>query len=113
MDKPKLVLSQEAAAEAAELAECAKVDDGMTGLIVQYLDGKDRTCSLDIWLNCLNEDGRPRKSQSNEINNIVANLPDWERTSSSIKFDDRRVGVQRGFIKKKRYTKIEEDNPFT
>jgi predicted P-loop ATPase len=112
-DKPKLVLSQEAAAEAAELAECAKVDDGMGGLIRQYLKDKYRTCSLDIWLNALHEDGRPKKYQSNEINNIIAGLPEWERTSSSIQFDDERVGVQRGFTRKKRYTKIEDDNPFT
>lgn len=72
-------------------------DDGMLGIIIEYLADKQQTCAIEIWVNALNEMGRPPKWKASEINNIISKLPDWEKTSSPIRF--KKYGHQRGFRK--------------
>jgi predicted P-loop ATPase len=95
-DKPKLVLSAEAAAEAAELAESARIDDGKTGIIADFLENRTRTCVLEVWKEALQEERRPKKFESTEIANIIMGLG-WERVHNPTNFGE--YGKQRLFQK--------------
>lgn len=93
----RLVLPDDCTEQARTLQEQALVDDGKIGLITDYLANKNRTCALEVWSECLGETGRPQKWQSSEINNLIANIPGWERLKSPTQFG--RYGCQRGFVR--------------
>lgn len=60
---------------------------------------RDRICALEIW--CEAFGGQPkdfRYAEASEINDILRSLPEWEKTSSSIRFG--YCGKQRGFLRR-------------
>ncbi len=94
-EDPQLILPDSCREEAQKLQMDYMADDGKAGIIAEYLDGKQRTCAVEVWQRALKEQGRPQKWQTSEINTIIESLPDWERMSSPAKFGD--FGSQRGF----------------
>lgn len=96
-EKPDLLLPDSCREEALKLQKDSMADDGKIGIITEFLKDKQRTCALEIWTNALNESGRPQKWQASEINNIIGNLPGWERMKNPGKFGE--FGSQRGFQK--------------
>lgn len=96
-ENPRLILPESCRDDAYNLQSDAMVDDGKIGIIEDYLVGKQRTCAIEIWSEALHEFGRPAKWQASEINNIVSNIPGWQRMKSPTKFG--KFGNQRGFQK--------------
>lgn len=94
-EEPDLLLPDSCREEALKLQEDSMADDGKIGIITEFLKDKQHTCALEIWTRALNEIGRPQKWQASEINNIVGNLPGWERMKNPAKFGE--FGSQRGF----------------
>ena len=72
-------------------------DDGKAGMIAEYLEGRQRTCVIEVWQKALGEPGRPKKWQASEIINIILSLPGWERMKSVGRFGE--YGGQKGFQK--------------
>lgn len=59
---------------------------------------RDRVCALEIWCEALDGDPRHlRYSESQEINDSIANMEGWERAKSVLKYGP--YGAQRGFRK--------------
>lgn len=85
-EKPRLILPESCQEEAQRLQEDSMADDGKIGIITDYLEGKQRTCALEIWQEALNESGRPQKWQASEIINIVLAIPGWERVKSPTRY---------------------------
>ena len=55
-------------------------DDYRIGLIEGYLENKNETCVLDIWVNAFGyQFSKPTKKDSNEIALILQSLGDWQR----------------------------------
>lgn len=94
-EKPKLVLPDSFRKEAEQLQANCTTDDGKIGIIEKFLEGKQRTCALEIWQEALQENGRPQRWQTTEINSIIDSFPDWKRMSTPYKFT--KYGNQRGF----------------
>ncbi len=94
-ENPVLVLPKYCQKEAEKLQADNLADDGKTGIIEEYLRGKERVCILQIWQEALQENGRPQKWQSSEIGAIIEKIPGWKRMKSPTKFGD--YGSQRGF----------------
>lgn len=66
---------------------------------VPELVERDRVCAAEIWCELFNGDLKfMKRSDTAEINSIIASFPDWERYEKSMKFSC--YGVQRGFRKK-------------
>ncbi len=97
-ERPALILPDSVKKEAEDLQNQSMIDDGMTGIIEQYLEGKQRVCALEIWQEALGEQGRPPKWQATAINDIISRLPEWERMKNNSTFG--RHGKQRGFMRK-------------
>lgn len=97
-ENPRLVLPESCRHHAEQLQQESMADDGKIGIIQEYLSDKQKTCALEIWQKALNETGRPAKWQASELNNIILNLPDWERIPNPVKFEG--YGSQRGFRKR-------------
>jgi predicted P-loop ATPase len=58
---------------------------------------RDRICATEIWCECLGGDLKSFKRQDTvEINHILENASDWEKSSSTLRFG-KTYGVQRGF----------------
>lgn len=85
-ERPKLILPDSCKEEAQRLQEDSMADDGKAGIITDYLEGKQRTCALEIWQEALGEQGRPQKWQASEIINIVLAIPGWERVKSPTRY---------------------------
>lgn len=104
-----LVLPKEFVKEAEEKQVNAMVDDGMTGLVLNYLDtvASDRVCALEIWESedGLNEKGRPKRYQTRAINSAILSTGEWEAIGSA-RFG--KYGKQRGFQRKKTSTNKEK-----
>lgn len=94
-EKPKLILPDHCRAEAEQLQEQCMLEDGMKGAIIDYLKGKDRVCAWEIWENALHEEGRPKRGNVGEINNIIAGLPGWKKIKNPTNFGEYKN--QRGF----------------
>lgn len=59
---------------------------------------RDRICAAEIWCECLGGDLKyMKRSDALEINGILANIPGWERHSSSFRIGC--YGTQKGYIK--------------
>ena len=57
---------------------------------------RDRVCAVEVWAECLmQEPGRLRRSDSIEINGILANAPGWVRDKNMNRYGP--YGGQRGF----------------
>ncbi len=93
----RLVLSEESAKIALKMQENALQDNGMRGIIGQYLEGVTRTCVVDIWQTALGETGRPERWKSSEIVYIVLSMEGWERLPHPVKFG--KYGSQKCFQK--------------
>ncbi len=96
-EKPQLVLPDSCKEEAQRLQDDSMSDDGTTGIIMEYLEDKQRVCPIEIWQKALGEQGRPPKWKASEINNIILSLPGWERIKNTARFGG--FGKQRGFQK--------------
>ena len=58
---------------------------------------RKRVCAAEIWVECLNGDLKYlKRSESSEINNILSNIPNWERESTG---RHGPYGTQKGFKK--------------
>lgn len=68
--------------------------------IEEYLKDKQRVCAIQIWQEALGEEGRPQKWQTTEINDIVSQMPEWERMKSPYRFSPS-IGNQRGFQRRR------------
>lgn len=97
-EKPALILPGQCAAEAQRLQDGAQIDDMMAAPIADYLKGKKQTCILQIWLECLNESGRPNAKQKKEIANIILHADGWRKSDKPLYFGGP-YKTQRGFIK--------------
>lgn len=93
--KPELILPKSCMAEAKKIQEENLADDGLAGIVTEYLKDKKRVCALEIWQEALQENGRPQKWQSSEINAIIEKTPGWHRMKSPAKFGE--YGSQRGY----------------
>ena len=82
----------------------AMEDDGTEGMIRNWIERYqgDKVCAIQVWQEALNEEKRPPKWQATVINNILSSLPDWERVTTSMRFE--HYGTQRGFRRKFRTT---------
>lgn len=59
---------------------------------------RDRICAAEIWCECFGGDIKyMRRSDSLEINSILANIPGWKRHNSTTRFGC--YGHQKGFVK--------------
>ncbi len=94
-ERPELLLPESCREEAKALQEESVSDDGKIGMIADYLEGKKRTCAVEVWQKALNESGRPQKWQAGEINNIISAIPGWKKMKKPGRFGE--FGVQRGF----------------
>ncbi len=107
-EKPQLILPESCRDEAQRLQEDSMADDGKAGIITDFLEGKQRTCALEIWQEALNESGRPQKWQASEITNIVLGIPGWERVKSPTRYG--KYGQQR-ILQKKSATNKDTNPP--
>ena len=58
---------------------------------------RDRICAAEIWCECfLGEIKNLKRSDSMEINSILATIPGWKKYNKSIKFGSV-YGVQKGY----------------
>lgn len=96
-EKPQLVLPDSCREEAQRLQEDSMASDGTAGIIMKYLEDKQRVCPIQIWREALHESGTLPKWRASEINNIVLSLPGWERIKNTARFGE--FGQQRGFQK--------------
>ena len=96
-EHPQLILPREFEEQASELQSDAMEDDGTEGMIRDWIDRYqgDKVCAIQVWQEALNEEKRPPKWQATVINNILSSLPDWERVTTSMRFE--HYGTQRGF----------------
>lgn len=59
---------------------------------------RDRICAAEVWVECFGGDMKyMKRSDSIEINNILADIPGWERHRTSARYGC--YGTQKGFIK--------------
>lgn len=59
---------------------------------------RDQICAIEVWCECFgNDEGKIRRIDSAEINNILQGLKNWKRHTSSLRFGP--YGKQRGFIR--------------
>lgn len=93
--RPALVLPDNVKQEAEDLQNQSMADDGMSGIIEEYLKDKQRVCAIEIWQKALGEQGRPPKWQATIINDIISGLPEWEKISKTARFGE--YGPQKGF----------------
>ena len=57
---------------------------------------RNKICAIEIWVECLNGDSKYiKRSDSSEINGILASTDGWKRNSASMRFGP--YGVQKGF----------------
>lgn len=62
------------------------------------LKKRDRTCAMEVWVECFNGDPKYLKRRdSMEINNILMGTPGWRRVKSTQRYGV--YGVQRGFTR--------------
>ena len=81
-----------------QMQDEATEDDYRVGLIAMYLEGKEKTCILDIWKNALhNEYTKPTKKDSNEISVILQSVPGWKKLDKTKHF--REYGTQKCWVK--------------
>lgn len=92
-EQPELILPDSCRDEARRLQDESMADDGKTGIISKFLEGKQRTCALEIWKEALGESGRPQKWQASEIIDIVLSFPEWEKVKNPTNYGD--YGKQR------------------
>lgn len=60
---------------------------------------RDRVCALEVWCEAFGGTKKDmRRSDTAEINGIIARIPGWERGKNALKFG--YCGAQKGFIKK-------------
>ncbi|MFT4415305.1 VapE domain-containing protein [Fredinandcohnia humi] len=60
---------------------------------------RDRICAAEVWVECFGGDIKyMKRSDSIEINNILADIPGWERHRTSTRYGC--YGTQKGFIRK-------------
>lgn len=100
-ERPALILPDSVKQEAETLQKQSMADDGKIGIIEEYLKDKQRVCAVEIWQKALFEAGRPQKWQAAEINDIIAQLPEWEKMKSPGRFGE--YGHQKGYERKKNY----------
>lgn len=59
---------------------------------------RDRICAAEVWVECFGGDMKyMKRTDSIEINNILADIPGWKRHKSMVRFGC--YGIQRGFTK--------------
>ena len=97
-----LVLPVEFEQEARSIQEQCLVEDVRTGIIEKFLEGKNRTCIIEIWQEALKQEGQPLKHQSRDIAEIILSLG-FKKLGSPRKYGS--YGSQRIF---ERITKVEE-----
>jgi predicted P-loop ATPase len=96
-EHPRLTLPEYVQEQAEQAQDASLVDNGMQGIIEEYLSEKNRTCVIDVWRNALGKDGQPKRFESNEIVSTILNLQYWKREPTSSKFGE--YGKQRCFRK--------------
>lgn len=85
-------------AEIRQVQDEAVEDDYRVGLIMMYLEDKDRTCILDLWRNALkNEFTKPTKKDSNEISVILQSISGWRKLEKVQHF--REYGTQKCWVR--------------
>ena len=72
-------------------------NDGLAGIIEEYLKDKERICARQVWHNALKESTEPPKWKVSNINSIIEKIPGWKRLKSPARFAE--YGMQRGFEK--------------
>lgn len=96
-EKPILVLPESCKKEAEALQQENMADDGLAGIIEEYLKDKERICARQIWHDALKESAEPPKWKVSNINSIIEKIPGWKRLRSPARFAE--YGMQRGFEK--------------
>ena len=96
-EKPILVLPESCKQEAEELQQENMADDGLAGIIEEYLKDKERICARQVWHDALKESTEPPKWKISNINSIIEKIPGWKRLKSPARFAN--YGMQRGFEK--------------
>ena len=92
--------------------EDALEDDYRVGMIAKYLNDKqlgDTVCIIELWGRALGEDFKPTRKDSNEISEILQNMPGWVRCGNVW---TQNWGVQKGWRKVSSTTPIGGDLPF-
>lgn len=73
-------------------------DDYRVGLIEGYLEDKNETCVLDIWVNAFgNQFSKPTKKDSNEIALILQQLGNWQRSEKPKRING--LGLQKVWVR--------------
>lgn len=96
--EPLHITDEEVQKQAEELQNDHTADDGMAGVIAEYLDEEMRvaTCAREIWHECFQNDKQPKRHEISDINQVMRGFNDWEE--DRLRFE--KYGRQRGFIKK-------------
>lgn len=74
------------------------MDDGLEGLVENFLDTVDRCCVMQIFDECLESSRKWKysKTLANRISSVVLNMPNWERYSGSKDGRTRFVSMHLG-----------------
>lgn len=85
-------------------------EDPKIGMIENYLRDKDHVCIVEIWENALNGIGTPKRSESNEINEIITMcINGWKKDGKKTRFG--KYGPQWGYSYQKEWRST-ENTPF-
>lgn len=106
-----LVLDEKYLKEAEQMQAGAMVDDGMEGLLLDFIKDKTETCPLEIWQECLGESGRPPRNISTRINAFLSRQQDWEKLQTPTKIG--KYANQRGWRKKWLPVPDDAETPFS
>lgn len=83
--------------KAVELQNEHTADDGLQGVIEQYIEDKflNKVCARQIWFECLGNTKEPKRHDISDINDVLRRLEGWKE--KRMRFG--KYGPQRGFIK--------------
>ena len=82
---------------AVELQREHTADDGLQGVIEQYIEDKflNKVCARQIWFECLGNIKEPKRHDISDINDVLRRLEGWEQKKTTF----GKYGEQRGFVK--------------
>ncbi|WP_163539229.1 virulence-associated E family protein [Gracilibacillus sp. YIM 98692] len=84
--------NEEVVKEALDLQEEHTTENGMMGIVEEYISNKNFICAREIWNECLNYSKEPTKKDIREINDMLRKFG-WTEYRGSFK----NYGLQRGF----------------
>lgn len=96
-DEPIHIVDPDVQKKAVELQREHTADDGLQGVIEQYIEDKflNKVCARQIWFECLGNIKEPKRHDISDINDVLRRLEGWEQKKTTF----GKYGEQRGFVK--------------